>query len=302
MRKGIERGERVHPPGVGFASTSEVVIVTFDDPTGYGVKQPPQTGGRPTGFDVSGLFYNLGRRIGRAAIPAIRKTKWIYNGLTGTEEEALQAEAQLGSALAVELRATTQPVSDPALAPLVGALCQRLAACVREKRRTFHCEVIAGETPNAMALPGGFVFIAESLVELCERRPDELAFVIGHEMGHIIRRQAWDRMLNQAVFQVASTVTARAGVLGGWLRQNGRRVLLGAHSRDAELEADELSFRLMVAAKFNPAGAISLLHRVERLGSDPGILGEYFSSHPPATERIARLEPLIRDFAPRPGK
>jgi len=55
------------------------------------------------GFDVSGLFYNIGRRLGRAAIPAIRKTKWIYDGLAGSEEEALQAESRLGTALAAPL-------------------------------------------------------------------------------------------------------------------------------------------------------------------------------------------------------
>lgn len=278
-----------------FASTARDRILAFGDQTETGVDwPPPDRGSAEALFDVSGLFYNLGRRIGRAAIPAIRKTKWIYDGLAGSEDEALRAETNLGSALAVELRATTHPVSDPTLTPLVTQLCQRLAACVRDPQRTFHCEVIHGEAPNAMALPGGFVFISHSLVELCERRPDELAFVIGHEMGHIIRRHAWDRMLNEALLGVAATVGARVGGLGGWLRQNGRQVLQNAHSRDRELEADEFGLRLAVAACFAPGGAIALLQRIERLGSDPGILGQYFASHPPASERIARLQVIAQ--------
>lgn len=246
---------------------------------------------------MSGLFYNLGRRIGRATIPAIRKTKWIYDGLAGSEDEVLRAETNLGRALAVELRATTQPMSDPALTLLAAQLCQQLAACVRDPHRTFHCEVIHGETPNAMALPGGFVFISHSLVELCARRPDELAFAIGHEMGHIIRRHAWDRMLNEALLGVAATVGARAGVLGGWLRQNGRQVLLNAHSRDRELEADEFGLRLAVAARFAAGGAIAMLQRIELLGSDPGILGQYFASHPAASERMAHLQAIAQRLA-----
>ncbi len=243
---------------------------------------------------MSGLFYNIGRRLGRAAIPAIRKTKWIYNGLAGSEDEALQAEAELGSALAVEMRAATQPATDPALAPVVAELCQRLARYVRDKQRTFHCEVIHDESPNAMALPGGYIFIHDSLVDFCERRPDELAFVIGHEMAHIIRRHAWDRTLNEAVLKVASSVGRRAGVLGGWLRQNGMGILQSAYSRDHELEADELGLRLMVAAGFAPEAPISMFQRIERLGREPGIIGQYFASHPPAAERMEHLKGIMR--------
>lgn len=231
-------------------------------------------------------------------MPVIRKTKWIYDGLAGDEEQALRAEKAMGSALAAELRAVTQPANDPAVTTLVGELCQRLSACVRDKRRTFHCEVIHGDSPNAMALPGGFIFVSHSLVDLCEHRPDEMAFVIGHEMAHIIRRHAWERMVNETMLRAASVVTARAGVLGGWLRQNGLGLLQNAHARNSELEADELGFRLAIAARFAPDGAIALLRRIECLGADPGVLGQYFASHPPASERIARLEPLTRPSPP----
>lgn len=274
------------------------LIVADGDQTGNGEDWPPRTATSAGALlEVSGLFYHLGRRLGRATIPAVRKTKWIYDGLAGSEEEALRAEAKLGSALAAELRATTQPVGDPTLTPLVAGLCQRLAACGRDQQRTFHCEVIPGESPNAMALPGGFVFISRSLVELCERRPDELAFVIGHEMGHIIRGHAWDRMLNDAMLRVASTVGARAGALGGWLRQNGRQVLLSAHSRDSEREADEFGLRLAVAAGFASDGAIALLQRIEHWEGTPDVLGQYFASHPPPSERMARLRVIAKQLS-----
>ena len=243
---------------------------------------------------MSGLFYNLGRQFGRAALPTVRKAKWFYDGLAGDEEESLRAETALGNALATELRPTTQPANDPAIAALVGELCQRLSGSVRDKRRAFQCEVICGDSPNAMALPGGFIFVSQPLIDLCERCPNELAFVIGHEMGHIIRRLAWDRMVNEAILRVASVATLRAGMLGGWLRQSGLGLLQSAHARGCELEADELGLRLATAARFAPGGAEALLRRVERLGTDPGVLGPYLASHPAAPERIARLEPITR--------
>lgn len=246
---------------------------------------------------VSGFFYNLGRHVGRAAVPTIRKSKWIWDGLTGTEEEALRAEAAFGSALAVELRAATERANDPDVTALLSELCGRLAGCVRDKRRAFRCEPIHDGSPNAMALPGGYIFVSDSLVDLCERRPEELAFIIGHEMAHVIREHAWNRMLNQAVSRAVSVIAARAGPLGGWLRQKGIGLLQSAHSQDNEQEADELGLRLMAAAGFAPGGAITLLQRIERLGPKRTEFGQYFASHPPASERMTWLTPLCRQLA-----
>jgi predicted Zn-dependent protease len=250
---------------------------------------------------VSGFFYNLGRHVGRAAVPTIRKSKWIWDGLTGTEEEALRAEAAFGSALALEMRAATERPNDPQLAALLNGLCARLAGCVKDKRRAFRCEAFRDDSPNAMALPGGYVFISHSLADLCERRPEELVFVIGHEMAHVIREHAWNRMMKEAASTVlsraVSVVAARAGPLGGWLRDRGMALLQSAHSQDNEQEADELGLHLMAAAGFAPGGAIALLQRIERLGPAHSGLGQYFASHPPPAERIARLAPLCRRLA-----
>ena len=252
-------------------------------------------------FNVSGFFYNLGRHVGRAAVPTIRKSKWIWDSLTGTEEEALHAEAAFGSALAIELRAATERVNDPQVATLLNDLCGRLAGCVRDKRRVFRCEAIRDDSPNAMALPGGFIFVSHSLVDLCERRPVELAFVIGHEMAHVIREHAWNRMVKEVASSVlsraVSVIAVRAGPLGGWLRDKGMVLLQSAHSQDHEQEADELGLHLVAAAGFAPGDAIALLQRIERLDPKRMEFGQYFASHPPAAERIARLTPLCRQLA-----
>jgi predicted Zn-dependent protease len=245
---------------------------------------------------MSGFFYNLGRRLGRQAVPAVRKSKWVWDGLTGTEEEALKAEASLGRALAVELRSVTPPVTDPVACSLARDLCGRLAARARNRARVFQCEIVEDSTLNAVALPGGFIFVSNALVELCNGLPEELAFVIGHEMAHVIRGHTWDRMINDTALSLASSITSRAGPLGSWLNQKGFALLRSAHSRDAETEADELGLRLAAAAGFQPEGAIELLQRIGRLSQRPPGPGQYFASHPAPADRIARLWPLVRQL------
>ncbi len=250
---------------------------------------------------MSGLFYNLGRQLGRRAVPVIRKSGWIWKGLTGSEEEARRAERGLGEALAVEVRAATEPANDPESSALVNDLCHHLEQRLRAPHHRFHCEIVRAGSPNAMALPGGFLFVSDSLVDLCEREPSELAFVIGHEMAHVVRGHAWDRTIQQVGLNAVSVVAARTSPVGTWLRQRGMQLLMSAYSRGGELEADELGTRLVAAAGYDTAGALSLLRRLERLGPNTAALGQYFASHPPAAERIARLTPLCRKLACGPG-
>ena len=212
---------------------------------------------RSNGFDVSELFYNLGRRLGRAAIPAIRKTKWIYDGLAGNEDEAIRAEVKLGSASG---RRTARQNPGSARSPRSLRWSPDCASDWRRVCAISGARFTVKRSRTSLRTPWpcreGLSLSATLWRSFASGSPDELAFVIGHEMGHIVRRHAWDRMLNGAMFRVASVVGARAGVMGGWLRQNGREALQSAHSRERELEADEFGLRVAVAARFAPEGAI----------------------------------------------
>ena len=243
---------------------------------------------------MSDFFYNLGRNMGRKTVPALRKGKWIWRSLTGSEEEVLRAEIELGKSMATELRAVSEPCADPELSAFVNGLCQTLSACVRDKRRRFYCEVIRESFPNAIALPGGYIFISHTLLQLCECNPDEIAFVLAHEMAHILEGHAWDRMLNDAALRMASVVASRAGAAGNWLQQKGMLLLRSAFSQDSEKEADRLGVRHVVAAGYDPFGAVRLFQRLETIVEQRGELGQYFASHPSPAERRARIVAQIR--------
>ncbi|HPC95080.1 MAG TPA: M48 family metallopeptidase [Sedimentisphaerales bacterium] len=241
---------------------------------------------------AGGLFYNLGRKAG----PAVRKARWFWGSLTATDDEIIRLEHDVGLDLAREVRGQIAADDDPATGEVLNDVGSRLAGCVANKRRSFHFEAFSAGEPNAFALPGGFVFVSRPIIDLCQGERDELAFVLGHEMGHIISGHAIERIVTNSAVSVASRTAAVRGLLGGWLRHVGVQFLETAYSRDHELEADRLGVRLAAAAGYDPQASIRLLERLAELKTSAGPLdlGEYFSTHPTFDLRIRNIRQFLR--------
>jgi len=239
---------------------------------------------------MSSFFEDIGRKLGRAAVPTYRKSKWLWEGLTGTEGEAHQAERDLGKTLAAELRMATEIIHEPDLLKWVRGICHCLEPAVDQEGFAYHCELMKSEHPGTIGLPGGYLFVSRSLIDFCEGSVDEVAFVIAHETAHVIRRHTWDRMIQQSALRAASFAAGRAGILSGWVRKQGLPLLRSAHAKEFEFVADQDGMGLIRAAGYDPGGAVSFLRRVEQMGDDPDVLGEYLASHPAASERIAKLD------------
>lgn len=238
---------------------------------------------------MSDLFFNLGRKLGRAAVPALRKSKWIWQTVAGTEEESVQAETKFGQALAGELRSRSGNAAASPDMQMVASIGKQLSAALHHGTRTFQVETMQTGAPNALALPGGFIFLDVTLLDFSQRNVDELAFVIGHEMVHVVRGHTFDRILRQVGTEMISTILGR-GAIGFWLRKSGMDMLRSAHSQDTELEADEIGSDMAAAAGYDPRGALNLLQRLDERRSKPEGIGDYFGSHPPERIRIEHLK------------
>lgn len=241
---------------------------------------------------MSKIFFNLGRKVG----PHIRKAKWIWQSMTGTEADAIKVENEVGRDLAHDIRQQLKTNPDPEIEKLLKQIAPRLTPCVANRYRTFSFEAVNGGEPNAFALPGGFIFITSSIVELCQARPDEVAFILAHEMAHVIRGHAMNRIMSSTAISTAARVTPVRGVLSGWLKKVGVQFLESAYSQDLESEADTLGVRLAAAAKYDPHAAIKLFDRLANLSAAPKNipLGQYFASHPPYKTRIQNINNLLR--------
>jgi predicted Zn-dependent protease len=240
---------------------------------------------------VSGLFYNLGRKVG----PKVRKAKWLWQSIAGSEADAIKVEHEVGQDLAREIRRELELDQEPQAEQILNEAGNRLAACVTNKSRKFSFETIKGVEPNAFALPGGFIFVTRSLMEICRWNENEVAFILGHEMGHVIKGHAMARIISNSAIAAASRAAPIRGVLAGWLRKVGVQFLESAYSQDLESEADKLGVRLVAGAGYDPNACAQLLSRLAELSPPAGQfdLGGYFSSHPPFKVRIQNINNFL---------
>jgi len=225
----------------------------------------------------------------------------MWLSTTGSEAETIAVEYKVGLDLARELRSQLGQSQNPQNAQMLSGIGQRLADCVANKYRRFAFETIQGAEPNAFALPGGFVFVTQSLIELCRRDPNEIAFILGHEMAHILRGHAMNRIVSHSAVRIASRAAPTRGLFSGWLRRVGVQFLESAYSKDMESEADWLGVRLVTSAGYDPKGGVTLFQRLAELrSSDSRInLGSYFSSHPSFDVRIHNINHLLRKHRQR---
>jgi Zn-dependent protease with chaperone function len=247
---------------------------------------------------VEDFFVKLGRKLGTG----VRKGRWIWSSLAGSEAEALEAEYRAGCDLARAFDRGASLDPDPRSREIVARTGARLSQRLVNKQRRWRVAPIQAEEPGAFALPGGFIYLTRPLLELCDFDADEIACVVGHEMGHVVRGHAMERITNQLLTSAATRVARiPAGILSQWILGAGMSLLHSAYSQDQEFDADEFGARLAAAAGYDPRAAIRAFERLQTLETKDELpLARYFASHPPLAERIERLQALIRAKTTQP--
>jgi predicted Zn-dependent protease len=232
---------------------------------------------------MASFFYRFGKMIG----PPLRQANWVFRSLTDTDAEALRAENAVGRDLSSALLQQMELDREPAVEAILVDLKYRLAQCLRNRQRQFQFHAVKAAEINAFALPGGFVFITRSLLEFCQWDQHELAFILGHEMAHIVQGHVMDRLLaNSMIRATLGRLTPVGGLLGPPIVGLAATLLNKGYSQDNELEADRVGIQLAGQAGFDPSAAARLFARMRSLGGDRSPLGGYFSAHPSLEIRI----------------
>jgi predicted Zn-dependent protease len=154
--------------------------------------------------------------------------------------------------------------------------------------------VVDANEPNAYALPGGKISITRGLVSKMESE-DQLASVLGHEIGHVTAKHAVVSASRQqllgAVLGVGGAVLQSTGTSGAGAiqlaSQIGATLLVQKYSRDQERQADELGMKYMTAAGYNPRAFVETMEILQAAAKrEPSKFETLFASHPVTSERI----------------
>lgn len=215
-------------------------------------------------------------------------------------------EIQLGAQAAARFEQQHGLVSDSQMNARLNRIAQRLLTGAERKNLPWKFRIINVDQFNAAAFPGGFIYATRGLMQGLD--DEELAFVIGHEIGHVDKRHSVEQ-IESAQLRRLGLIAIAAGATGGDIDRNvGTLVQLtdsiigSQRSQGDEAESDRYGLRLMAQAGYDPAFALSALQTLasQSSGGTPGFLNTLLGSHPLPKERIEEGADLITSVPYRP--
>jgi predicted Zn-dependent protease len=222
----------------------------------------------------------------------------VRNPVTGWPEVTFMStarEVELGRAGAEQVRSEMGLVESERLDAYLNSVGERVARHSPRSDVEYHFAVVDMENPNAFALPGGWIYVSRGLLAIINSE-DELAGVIGHEIGHVAARHAAQR---QTTATGIGILALPALVLGAALGTGGEVLgsplillgsgLLATYSRAQERQADEVGQTMAAEAGYDPAAMSHFLATLEAATSVEGDGSRgtgFFDSHPSTPERV----------------
>jgi predicted Zn-dependent protease len=235
-----------------------------------------------------------------AALWALAVLGCARNPVSGHPELTLVSETkerEISEAEARKVAATMGIYDAPALADYVRTVGERLARVSPRQGVAYTFQVVDMKEPNAFALPAGPIYVSRGLLVLLNSE-DELAGVLGHEVGHVAARHAVQRVSRAAPIGILTGITAAvtglvSPVLGdvvGGIGGFAGALVVAPYSRGQEHEADEIGQQLAAKAGWDPAAlasALSALEREDALHRGEERPASFFATHPPLPDRVA---------------
>ena len=228
-----------------------------------------------------------------AADPGARRTRRAMSEEQELElgrEAAKQVEQYVGFSGSAELNA------------YVDRIGQRLVEHSSRSHLDYEFHVVDMKEPNAFALPGGYIYVSRGMLALMNSE-DELAAVLGHEIGHVAGRHAAQRRAKSRGWiplqvlagiggAAASVVSPTLGSAVAGAGQLPAALVIAGYSRKQEQEADRLGQQYAAAEGWDPAAlaaTMDALTREQELagGRDPNRMS-FFDSHPTTPDRARK--------------
>ena len=214
-----------------------------------------------------------------------------------------QQEVQMGQTYAAQIDAQLPIVQDPELNRYINVLGDSIALLADERELDWTFKIVDSPEVNAFAVPGGFIYVNRGLIQRTTKL-DQLAGVLGHEIGHVVERHSVEQMqkAQQAELGVGlACILTRVceGQAAGALINLGAGAVFARFSREAEEEADNEAIQNVVRAGIHPDGIPGMFEiLLEERNRSPGGVDAWFSTHPLEEDRIRATRAKIEQIDP----
>jgi predicted Zn-dependent protease len=210
-------------------------------------------------------------------------------------------EYYVGRAVAARILAKYPLYQNPKLTEYVNEVGQTLArkSARPQTFRGYHFAVLDTPELNAFACPGGTIFITKGLVQTCATE-DQLAAVLAHEVGHVANKdginsiskarwtEVWTAMGAEAARQYGGVAGNLVTLFEGSIDDVFKTVVVNGYSRTAEEAADRDAVATLTKAGYDPKALPQILNKM--MAKEKGAAGGIFKTHPPTSERLAKLK------------
>ncbi len=186
--------------------------------------------------------------------------------------------------------------------PELQALLDRVAGVIGPVAIPLEGRVLCTEVPNALALPGGAIGVTSGLLRALETE-NQLAFVLGHEVGHFLHRDHL-RSLGRSVGVgiILQAVLAVAAVNGDDLVEAATEGASRAHDRGQEVDADRSGLDTLIALYGHAGGGQEVLATLAELGHESWVDAlDFTRTHPVGDRRLRALRDRIAERGVAPA-
>lgn len=214
-----------------------------------------------------------------------------------------QQEVQMGVEYAQQINAQLPIIQDPELNRYINVLGDSIARLTSRGNLDWHFYIVDAQEVNAFAVPGGFVYVNRGLIQRADQM-DELAGVLGHEIGHVVKRHTVKQMEKAQGANVGVTLACiltsicNSQIAGAAINIAGGAVF-ARFSRQDEAEADNEGFNNVVRAGISPVGIVTMFQKlIAERKSRPAGVEAWFLTHPLEEDRITAVQSRINQLPP----
>ena len=175
----------------------------------------------------------------------------------------------------------------------------------------YHFQVLDTEEVNALAAPGGLIFVSKGLLRRCQDE-EMLGLILAHEIGHVAAKHGLQAIKKSRLTEVFTSLGMQAAqtfgpqelaqlttMFEGVLTDIVGQLVERGYSRESEYEADGMGAAFGARTGFDPNGIVRFLQTM--VGDKSAVSGKgWFKTHPTPQQRLEKLNKQIAGYGTVP--